>query len=445
METLTRMEAQLNDFSSAKRAQALEALIAAGKPSAAVQPVVNLHCHTFFSFNAFGYSPSGLAWLARQRGFRALGIVDFDVLDGVDEFLDACEHLGVRGSAGMETRVFIPEFASREINSPGEPGVFYHMGLGFTSGQVPAAAVPILADMRHRAEERNRSMLARINAFLSPVTLDYERDVLPLTPAGNATERHMLAAYLRAAAGRFPDPVPYWAEKLQLAPEQVASQIGDAVKFPNTLRAKLMKRGGIGYAQPGPETFPSVDEVNRLILACGALPCATWLDGTSTGEQAEEELLSLLIGKGTGALNIIPDRNWNISDPEVRRLKVQKLHAVVALAGKLDLPLNVGTEMNAPGQNLVDDFEASELAPVRHAFLDGADFIYGHTVLQRALGLGNESEWARTHLPARRQRNAFYTQVGHLTAPGQAGIARLKSLTSGLLPAEVLGRLTYLA
>ncbi len=443
METLTRMEAQLNDFSSAKRAQVLEALIAAGEPSAAVQPVVNLHCHTFFSFNAFGYSPSGLAWLARQRGFRALGIVDFDVLDGVDEFLGACERLGVRGSAGMETRVFIPEFASREINSPGEPGVFYHIGLGFTSGQVPAAAAPILADMRHRAEERNRSMLARINAFLSPVTLDYERDVLPLTPAGNVTERHMLAAYLRAAAGRFPDPVPFWAEKLQLAPEQVASQIGDAVKFPNTLRARLMKRGGVGYAQPEPEAFSSVDEVNRLILACGALPCATWLDGISAGEQAEEELLNLLIGKGAGALNIIPDRNWNISDPEMRRLKVQKLYAVVALAGKLDLPLNVGTEMNAPGQNLVDDFEAPELAPVRQAFLDGADFIYGHTVLQRALGLGYQSEWARAHLPARRQRNAFYTQVGRLMAPGQAGMARLKSLTSALLPAEVLGRLTY--
>jgi len=51
-----------------------------------------------------------------------IGIVDFDVLDGVDEFLAACEVAGVRGSAGVETRVFIPEFATHEINSPGEPG-----------------------------------------------------------------------------------------------------------------------------------------------------------------------------------------------------------------------------------------------------------------------------------------------------------------------------------
>jgi hypothetical protein len=443
LETTRQLEAQLNDFLPAKRTQALQALIASGEPAGAPQPAVNLHCHTFFSFNAFGYSPTGLAWLARQRGFKGLGIVDFDVLDGVDEFLNACELLLARGSAGMETRVFIPEFASREINSPGEPGVYYYMGIGFPGSRVPAAAAPILADMRQCAEGRNRTMVARINAFLSPVTVDYDRDVLPLTPAGNATERHMLVAYQRAAAGRFPDPADFWAEKLALPPEQVAAQIGDAVKFQNTLRAKLMKRGGVGYAQPGAQTFPPVDEVSRLIVACGALPCATWLDGTTAGEQAEEELLNLLISKGVVAINIIPDRNWNISDPDKRRLLVQNLYNVVALAGQLDLPINVGTEMNAPGQKLVDDFEAPELAPVRQAFLDGADFIYGHTILQRALGLGYQSEWAVAHLPTRRQRNAFYTQAGRLVPPGRPGLARLESLPSTLSPVEILGRLAH--
>lgn len=441
MESTNQLEAQLNDFSPDKRAQALEALIASGAPAGASQSAVNMHCHTFFSYNAYGFSPTGLAWLARQRGFKAMGIVDFDVLNGVDEFLRACELLDVRGSAGMETRVFIPEFASRDINSPGEPGVYYYMGIGFCSTQSPVTAAPILNNMRQRAEDRNRTMLARINVFLSPLTVNYDRDVLPLTPVGDATERHMLAAYMQAAAGRFPDPVPFWAEKLQLSPEQVAAQIGDSARFTNTLRAKLMKGGGVGYTLPGPGTFPLLDEVNRLIVACGALPCATWLDGSSVGEQAEEELLSLLISKGVVALNIVPDRNWNIPDPDKRHSKVQKLYEVVALAGKLDLPLNVGTEMNAPGQKLVDDFEVPELAPVRQAFLDGADFIYGHTVLQRALGLGYQSEWAKVHFPARRERNAFYTQAGRLTPPGQAGMARLKSLTSDLSPVELLDRL----
>jgi hypothetical protein len=198
----------------------------------------------------------------------------------------------------------------------------------------------------------------------------------------------------------------------------------------------------VGYAQPGPDTFPSVDEVNRLIVTCGALPCAAWLDGTTAGEEAIEELLELLIAKGAVALNIVPDRNWNIPDPETRKLKVKKLYEVVELAQKLDLPLNIGTEMNAFGQRLVDDFDAPEMQPLRKPFLDGAYFIYGHTLMQRALKLGYQSKWAKTYLPTRRERNAFYTEVGRLTPPGQAGVEKLKQFTSIMSPVEMLSKLS---
>ena len=439
---MTDLVSQLNDFSLSRRTQALEALIAADNCSTAEQEVFNLHCHTFFSFNAYGYSPTALAWLAKQRGFKALGIVDFDVLDGVDEFLEACGRVAVRGSAGMETRVYIPEFSTREINSPGEPGIYYYMGIGFTSSQVPTDVALILGDMRSRAEQRNRVMVDRINAHLSPVTIDYDRDVIPLTPAGNATERHLLSAYVRAAADHFADPVPFWAGKLNLPEEQVRAQITDVPTFQNTIRTKLMKRGGVGYTQPGPDTFPGLEEVNRLIVACGALPCATWLDGMSAGEQAMEELLELLIARGVAALNIIPDRNWNIADPELRRRKVKKLYEVVELAQKFDLPLNIGTEMNSHGQKLADDFDAPELVPLREPFLAGAYFIYGHTRMQRVLGLGYQSEWAKAQLPTRYERNDFYTRVGCLVSPDQAGTGKLQQFTSAHSPAEVLKRLS---
>jgi hypothetical protein len=393
-----------------------------------------MHAHTFFSFNGYGYSPTALAWLARRRSFKLMGIVDFDVLDAVDEFLTACDLVGVRGSAGIETRVFVPEFATREINSPGEPGVYYHMGIGFTSSQSPASVAPVLADMRRRAVKRNQDILARINAYLNPVALDYERDVLPLTPQGNATERHMLQAYLQAAGRTVSDSADFWADKLNMPLDQVAGQMNDLPKLQNTDRAKLMKKGGVGYIQPGPDTFPTVEEFHRFIVAGEALPCATWLDGMSAGEQAMAELLELLIGQGAVALNIIPDRNWNIADPEVKQVKVQKLYEVVELAQKLDLPLNIGTEMNAYGQKLVDDFDAPELAPVREAFLDGAYFIYGHTAAQRSLGLGYQSEWAKTHLPGRRERNAFYTRLGREVEPGPEGQEKLKQIVNTLNP-----------
>jgi hypothetical protein len=439
---ITQLETQLNDFDPAVRVAALAALVEAARqgevtltPEAAV---ANMHCHTFFSFNAYGYSPSGLAWLARKNGYRLLGIGDFDVLDAVDEFLDACELAGVRGSAGIETRVFIPQFATREINSPGEPGIYYHMGIGFAGGQIPPESAGILDDLRARAMQRNVEIVRRVNAYLDPVTVDYDRDVLPLTPAGNATERHMVLAYVRAAERAVPDAGAFWAAKLGLTPAQVDAILADPAKFQNTVRTKLMKRGGVGYVQPSHDAFPRVEEFHRLITACGALPCAAWLDGTTAGEQAIEELLGLLLDQGVVALNIIPDRNWNLADPDERRRKVQHLYDVVRLAGELDLPLNVGTEMNSPGNKLVDDFDTPELAPVRQSFIDGAHFIYGHTAMQRALGLGYQSAWARAHLPTRRQRNEFYTRIGYATPPGTAGLAMLRPMDENATPDEML-------
>jgi hypothetical protein len=178
-----------------------------------------------------------------------------------------------------------------------------------------------------------------------------------------------------------------------------------------------------------------------MILPCGALPCATWLDGLSPGEQDIDELLKLLIGKGIVTLNIIPDRNWNFADPKMRRLKAGKLHEVVEKAARYALPLNIGTEMNAPGNKLVDDFDAPELVPLRQAFLDGAHFIYGHTVMQRSLGLGYGSAWAQAHLPSRPDRNAFYTAIGYRVPPGASGQTLLRSLEPGLTPAGLLDAL----
>ena len=442
------LEEQLNDFEPATRAAALTGLLERVERGAIELPpaeeVANMHCHTFFSYNGYGYSPTALAWLARREGYKLMGIVDFDVLDGVDEFLAAAERVAVRASTGMETRAFVPEFADREINSPGEPGVYYHMGIGFTSSRVPEdqpEAAAVLADMRQRAADRNRDQVSRINAYLGDVTIDYERDVLPLTPSGNATERHICAAYLRAAAALVPDPVAFWSAKLGAPPAKVAAILDNGPEIQNLVRSGLMKQGGVGYVKPGPDTFPSVEEVNQVIVACGALPCITWLDGTSEGEAATEDLFGLMIEKGAVALNIVPDRNWRISNPEEKQVKLHHLYAVVDLARKLDLPINVGTEMNAFGKPLIDDFDAPEMAPLRDTFLDGAYFIYGHTALARALDLGYQSRWAASHFPTRADRNRFYTQAGRLLRPAPAGRALLRELGEAPDPDDVLARL----
>jgi hypothetical protein len=139
------------------------------------------------------------------------------------------------------------------------------------------------------------------------------------------------------------------------------------------------------------------------------------------------------VGKGVVVQNIIP---------EYARKRPGDMRRLVRVADDLAIPLNAGTEMNSPGQKLLDEFDAPDLAPLRECFLDGAYFVYGHTVLQREMGLGYQSEWAQAYLPARRSRKDFYAKMGRLVSPGRMGAERLKLLTPAMSPQDMLAQLT---
>jgi len=409
-----RAEAGLGDPSPAARRQAVAALAKARAEGAvrgdAPGGWVNLHCHTFFSYNPNGWTPSQFAWLAVRRGLRAAGIVDFDVLDGVDEFLESADTLGIRAAAGMECRVFVPEFATREINSPGEPGISYHMGIGFASSSVAPALAPFLGRLREISTRRNRAMIAKVNAYLAPAGLDYEQDVLPLTPRGNATERHICLAYARKARARFADDAAlarFWSEKLGV--DAAKLDLPDGPKLQGEIRGRLMKRGGVGYVAPDQGSFPTMEEMNRFVLGAGAIPTIAWLDGTTEGEQAMDELMDLGAASGVAALNIIPDRNYT---PGKDDAKLRNLREVIAKATARNWPVFVGTEMNSPGNKFVDAFETAELSPFVPVFLRGARIAWAHTALQSAAGMGYGSGWARRHMPGAAERNAFFEAAG---------------------------------
>jgi hypothetical protein len=408
--------AALDHLDAPTRRKALDTLWRAAREAKDLPPTglaFNLHAHSFFSYNGYGYSPSGLAWRGRQAGLYAMGLVDFDVLDGVAEFLGACQVLGMRGCAGLETRVFVPEFADRVINSPGEPGIAYHMGAGFVSETVKNPA--LLERLRSVAGERTRGLVARVNTLLAEIALDYDADVAALTPRGNATERHVCAAYDTRARTAFPDPdqrCDYWAGKLGASPAAVAPRLDDPPGMQALIRSKTMKAGGVGYVQPAGPDFPRLDEVNAFILSAGAIPTFAWLDGTSAGEQCLDELLDVMVASGVAAVNIIPDRNWNIADPAVREDRVKRLYQFVAAAQARHLPILVGTEMNAHGQRFVDDLNSDALQPLYHAFRSGADILHAHTLLEAHAGMGYTSAWAKSHFNGTAHRNAFYEAVG---------------------------------
>jgi len=420
--TVDKLEAQLDDFDVSVRKEALVQLKSAADEGNVefVEPnnnYTNVHFHTFYSFNAEGYSPSKIAWLAKKSGLAIAGIVDFDVLDGLDEFYQAAALLNLKAISGIETRVFVPEFADKVINSPGEPGVAYHMGAGIPFADTPKHLDGFKARLCDIVKNRNSALIEKINKYLSQAELDYEKDVLPLAPAGNATERHITLAYARKAQQVFENTdelKKFWHDKL--GTDFDTSELSESVLLLNTIRSKTMKSGGVGYVKPDAGTFPTMAEMNKFVLAAGGIPTLAWLDGTSAGEQEIEKLLEVASQTGVCAVNIIPDRNYTAGVGR-KDAKCNRLYEFVEICEKLDLPIIAGTEMNSPGQKFVDDFQTDELKPFVEVFLKGALTVYAHTVLQRQCGFGYTSKWPKNNFNSRADKNAFFEELGRQLSP----------------------------
>lgn len=419
MSDVAHWEAELNSFDAGTRKKALEVLIERHLPAAPLCDSVNMHCHSFFSFNAFGWSPSRILWDLYEDGLYAAGLCEFDVLDGLEEFLSAGAALGMRTAVHVETRAFLDEFADRDINSPGEPGVTYVMGAGFA--RVPAPGSPqavTLQRLRDHAQERNIALMDRINPRLPEIAVDYARDVLPLTPAGAPTERHMVSAYLNRSLEVFPDTAAwaaYWYPILGKTDNELIVMKENRPALEELIRAKLAKKGGIGYVQPSRETFPPVEDFFAWVQSCGAIPMDTWLDGTSAGESTGRELLECMRAKGAKAVNIIPDRNWNLKDPADKARKYAELEKFSRLADSYHMPINIGTEMNKLGQPMFDDLDGAALAPFKESWLRGARIMVGHTIALRFANFGYASDQADAHFGNDLlKKNLWFEAVGML-------------------------------
>ena len=419
VELLASLKERLLDFDENVRAAAVaefaEKFPSTLESSLPEREDYNLHCHTFYSFNGYGFSPAYLACWAKAERLYAVGKIEFDVLHGADEFLDAARVLDLRAACGVESRVMVPEMADKVINSPGEPGIAYNLGIGFTTADIPAAQADFLNAMGKSASDRTRGIVERVNAALSPLELDYEKDVLILTPSGNATERHVCAAYAAKAAKLFPEEsslADFWAQKLKLSLEEVGKLLKDTVKLEGVIRSKMMKSGGPGYVKADPKSFPTLKSMNDFTLKCGAIPSIAWLDGLSDGESDPDALLDLHEANGCALFNLIPDRNWNYADPEVKAKKVAAMHRMLDACIKRDMPIFAGTEMNAAGQKLVDDFAEPALAKYMKYFVEGASIVCAHTVLS-VLDRGFASPWAQEKFKGdKKARNAFFAEYG---------------------------------
>ncbi|HOJ39091.1 MAG TPA: hypothetical protein PKW42_02475 [bacterium] len=374
----------LSDFRAEVRQQAFRELLTLSrqgriKPSAEYAGWLNLHLHTFHSFNYLDWSPARVVLEAWRTGLVWVGTVDFDTLAGLEETLQVARELGVSGVSGFESRVFVPEYRRTVINSPKEPGIYYLCGMGFK--KLPdgtTTAGKFFHRMKEMAQARNRMVIERLNRFLGRVSLNYHQDVLPLTPSGNPTERHIVAAYHRVSEKTLGADIDrFWSEVFRQPLEKITELRNNRpADFQELIRTGLIKYGGPGYVEPEEKLFPSLKEVIHGIEQAGGIPIGTWLDGTSEGERETEVFLEFFLSQGVRGMAIIPERNWNVKEAEERKVKVANLKNFLKTCQRMNIPVICGTEMNKAGQPFVDNFHQPLLQEYLPFFLNSARHLF---------------------------------------------------------------------
>ena len=160
-----------------------------------VPQYINNHIHTTYSFSP--YSPTAAVYAARMEGLCTAGIIDHDSISGAEEFLEAAKMVDMPVTIGMEARISMDgtRMKGRRTNNPDQIGVSY-----MTIQSVPHDKIARLTEFfkpyQAARHARNRKMIEKINALVG-VSLDYDKDVLPLSMAaenGGVTERHLMYA-----------------------------------------------------------------------------------------------------------------------------------------------------------------------------------------------------------------------------------------------------------
>ena len=324
---------------------------------------VNNHIHTTYSFSP--YSPTAAVWFARAAGLCTCGLMDHDSIAGSEEFLAAAKEVGMGATIGLECRVSFKNtpFGDRRLNNPDQDGVVY-MALHGMPHNRAAEVNAFFAPYRAARNERNRKMVAAVNQLMGQygVTIDFEKDVLPLSnyaKGGSVTERHIssaLAYRMLEVIGKGETLVKFIRETMQLPlSDKIAGFLCDE-KNPHMMYDLLgwIKSTLIAkFYIDATDECPDVREVLALSEKVGAISAYAYLgdvgDSVTGDKRAQkfeddflDELVPFLAGLGYRAITYMPSRN---TPAQLKRIR--------ALCDKYGLFQISGEDINSPRQSFV--------------------------------------------------------------------------------------------
>ncbi len=408
----------------------LEALRKAAKETVFPQarPVyVNNHIHTIYSFSP--YSPSKAAYMAKLAGLSTCGIMDHDSISGAREFIEAGRILDIRTTIGFETRASFAgtPLEGKRINNPDQVTMAYMALHGIPHTQIDACN-SYLEPYRACRLERDRLMTDILSGLLPEVSLDFDRDVLPISCAaegGSVTERHLLFAF----AGKILDkhaPGPGLADYVEEAlgislSAKVKGYLSDPdnphVRYDllGVFKSSLMDR----FFIPADRECPPVEEILAFARSIGAISAYAYLGDVGesvTGDKKAQTfedgyidlLFETLAGLGFDAVTYMPSRN---TPEQLRRVK--------SYCDKYNLMQISGEDINSSRQSFV--CKALE-DPEYFNLIDSTWALIGHEEEATGdLSLAITSPETKAAMPRIGDRIAVYKTKGKNSLPAETG------------------------
>ncbi|MBQ7703534.1 MAG: PHP domain-containing protein [Firmicutes bacterium] len=111
----------------------------------------NYHMHSYYSDGA--YSPEALAKKFADEEYDVIALTDHDGIDGLKEFLESCEKLGIRGVTGIEL--------ATELILDGKSYGLHILGYGFDPENEDLKSV--CRELRILRHERNERLCSALN------------------------------------------------------------------------------------------------------------------------------------------------------------------------------------------------------------------------------------------------------------------------------------------
>lgn len=310
--------------------------------------LVNGHFHTPFSFSAFTEIEQAFT-MAKVEGVQVLGVNDFYTTDGYPEFAELAAKYKIFPLFNIEFMALQRDLQEQgiRVNDPANPGRTYMSGKGlsypFTIG---ADALALLQQVQHESNVQTAEMVNKLNAFLIELNagVSFTFDELKAKYAKNMLrERHIAKALRIAIDEKFTSEEDKKAFYLQVfSGKEVKSKLDDVAGLENEIRGNLLKAGGKAFVAEDPKAFLSLDEVKKVIISAGGIPCYPVLlddpKGVCTDFEADaEKLCQMLVDRNIYSIELIPGRNdFNI------------LKKFVQFFRSKNFLVSFGTEHNTP-------------------------------------------------------------------------------------------------